>query len=80
MLFGCIESPYADVSKLVLKCSYSNGTFDQWIHQEHDFCVKHIATFLWLLLQFYVLFKEHQCRVAIWCETKMTRIMYEIQL
>lgn len=27
MLFGCIESPYADVSKLFLKCSYSNGTF-----------------------------------------------------
>ena len=22
MLFGCIESPYADVSKLLLKCSY----------------------------------------------------------
>ena len=28
MLFGCIESPYADVSKLFLKCSYRNDTFD----------------------------------------------------
>ena len=28
MLFGCIESPYADVSKLLLKYSDSNGTFN----------------------------------------------------
>lgn len=35
LLFGCIESPFADVSKLLLKYSYSNDTFNLGIRKTH---------------------------------------------